>query len=82
MRDTEGPSEPLGNGGSGRAYDGPSDPLGPPSWPHRSKRLPERPNNWERMSPEARKRWEDFRAWYRDQLEDEERGRMRRRHGY
>lgn len=66
----------------GEAEEGPRDPLIGVAWPHRSRRLPERPPNWEQLSPEAKQRWEDFRAWYKDQLEDEARDKLRRRHGY
>ena len=61
--------------------EGPKDPLGG-GWVHRSKRLPQKPPNWESLSPEARKKWEDFVSWYLDQLEDEQRDKWRKHHGY
>lgn len=62
--------------------DGPQGPLDGRGWPHRSRKLPERPPNWDALSPEAKARWEAFRDWYRDQLEDEKRDALRRKHGY
>lgn len=51
---------------------------------HQSQRLPAKPPDaiWGCMTEPQREAYLAWREWYRDQLVDEERGKVRRQHGF